>query len=287
VSEGLVVSRELTQLRERIAAARSGGRSVGFVPTMGALHAGHESLVERARADCDVVVASIFVNPRQFAPGEDLDAYPRTYDADTASLSRLGCDHLWYPSVHEMYPDGHGTRVEMDGLTDVLCGASRPTHFGGVLTVVCKLLNQVQPDAAFFGQKDYQQALVIRRMVADLDMPVRIETCPIVREPDGLAMSSRNRRLDLEQRSQAVSLSRALNAMQSAFSSGERRPDELVSRGGAALSDAPQVRLDYLEIRDPHTLALRQEVAEVGDLVAIAAFLGEVRLIDNLLLAAR
>ena len=275
------VSRTLPELRSRLRAERAFGRSIGFVPTMGALHAGHASLVQRAPAATDVAVASIFVNPLQFGPTEDLSRYPRTPEADLELLAAAGAKHLWMPEVATMYPPGSCTSVGMKGLIDVLCGRSRPTHFGGVLTVVLKLLLQVQPDIAFFGRKDYQQALVIRRMVRDLDVPTCIETCPIVRETDGLAMSSRNRYLTAEERAQAPALRAALLVAQSAFLAGERRPAALVREASDRLALAPLFRIDYLEIRDPETLELRDERARPGDLVAIAAHLGKARLTDN------
>lgn len=286
MSDDVVVSRTVAELRARLASDRDAGRTIGLVPTMGALHAGHASLVSRATATCDTVVTSIFVNPRQFGPSEDLDAYPRTLDEDVAVLADLGCRHVWSPSAEEMYPDGYSTRVEMDGLTDVLCGRSRPTHFGGVLTVVLKLFNQVRPDVAFFGQKDYQQSLVIRRMVRDLDLPLRIEVCPIVRESDGVAMSSRNRYLTAEERAQAPALNAALAAIDEAWRGGEQDPARLSAIGHAVIAEKPLVSVDYLEIRDSETLAVRERTVQAGDLVAVAALIGQARLIDNRLLGA-
>ena len=278
------ISRSVEELRSHLNVDRACGHTIGLVPTMGALHAGHESLVVKALEQCDVAVASIFVNPRQFAPGEDLAAYPATLDEDLERLTALGAQHLWLPTVDAMYPEGYCTRVEMDGLTGVLCGVSRPTHFGGVLTVVLKLLNQVQPDVAFFGQKDYQQSLVIRRMVRDLDLPVEIAVCPIVREADGVALSSRNRYLTPEERAQAVALSRALHAMGDAFRDGTSSAAALIERGIGIISASPLFTLDYLEIRDGETLALREGDVESGDVIAVAAQIGRARLIDNLLL---
>lgn len=277
----VLISRTVPELRARVAEERASGRTIGLVPTMGALHDGHESLVVRALERCDVAVTSIFVNPKQFGPGEDLDAYPRTLDDDLARLARLGCRHLWLPTVDAMYPDGYCTRVEMDGLTEVLCGVSRPTHFGGVLTVVLKLFNQVGPDVAFFGQKDYQQSVVIRRMTRDLDLPLEVEVCPIVREADGVAMSSRNRYLTPDERSQAVALSEALNAMQAAFSSGSSNAADLTVLGREVIASRPAVEIDYLEIRDGETLELREAAVRAGDVIAVAAFVGKARLIDN------
>ena len=277
----IVVSRTVAELRGHLDLECDAGRTVGLVPTMGALHGGHASLVARAVARCDVVVTSIFINPRQFGAGEDLGSYPKMLDDDLELLASLGCRHAWIPSPGEMYPDGYCTRVEMDGLTDVLCGASRPAHFGGVLTVVLKLFHQVKPDVAFFGQKDYQQSLLIRRMVQDLEVPVCIEVCPIVREPDGLAMSSRNRYLSPEERDQASVLNRALGVVEDAWRGGERDAARLMALGHLVAAESPLVRIDYLEIRDAETLTLREGEARVGDLVAVAAFVGQARLIDN------
>lgn len=276
----LVIHEETHALRETLRAARAMGRTIGFVPTMGALHAGHASLVEEARRRCDVVVASIFVNPLQFGPNEDLQRYPRTLEADRLLLESVGADHLWLPTSSALYPPGFATRVTMTGLTEVLCGRSRPTHFEGVLTVVYKLFQAVGPTLAVFGRKDYQQALVIRRMVADFELPIEIVTCPIVREPDGLALSSRNRYLTGEQRARSLALRRAVLAVDRAFREGVRSTRDLVSAGHSILGTHRDVRLDYLEIRDPHDLSELRE-ARPGDLVAIAAHVGATRLIDN------
>lgn len=279
----LGITSTVSELRTWIAAERNRGRTIGFVPTMGALHDGHLSLIHAALASCDVAVASIFVNPMQFGPSEDLSRYPRTPDTDIRLLTSAGCHYLFMPDVSEMYPEGFRTRIEMSDLLLVLCGRTRPTHFQGVLTIVLKLLNQVRPDAAFFGRKDYQQALVIRRMVKDLDVPVRIETCPIIREADGLALSSRNRYLTPEERADAPGLRRAILAADRAFRDGTRDVARLVAAGLQALAAHPRFRPDYFEIRDPETLAERTE-ARAGDLVAAAAFIGRARLIDNGLL---
>ena len=276
-----VVSQTVAELRGQLDAERAAGRTIGLVPTMGALHGGHASLVTRAVSRCDVVVSSIFINPRQFGPGEDLGSYPKMLDGDIELLASLGCRHVWIPGTGEMYPEGYCTRVEMDGLTNVLCGGTRPTHFGGVLTVVLKLFHQVKPDVAFFGQKDYQQSLLIRRMVRDLDIPVCIEVCPIVRERDGLAMSSRNRSLSPEERDQAPVLNRALGVVEDAWRAGERDAARLMALARTVVAESPLVRIDYLEIRDAETLTLREGAARVGDLAAVAAFVGQARLIDN------
>ena len=263
---------------------RRAGKRLGFVPTMGALHEGHLSLVRAARASCNAVAASIFVNPTQFAPNEDLAKYPRTFERDRELLEREGVDLLFAPSVEEMYPAGAVTWVTVDGLSDKLDGRSRPGHFRGVATVVAKLFHIVEPDAAFFGQKDAAQVAIIRRMVRDLDLPVEIIACPIVRDPDGLAMSSRNAYLNPEQRKQALALHRSLVRIQEIADAGERNADKLVAAGREGFARENSVRLDYFEIVNPETLDPVPEVSK-GALVAVAAFVGSTRLIDNILLA--
>lgn len=251
---------------------------------MGALHAGHLSLVRAARASAEVVAASIFVNPTQFGPNEDLAKYPRSFERDRKMLEREGVELLFAPSVEEMYPAGAVTWVTVEGLSGKLDGQSRPRHFRGVTTVVAKLFHIVEPDAAFFGQKDAAQLAIIRRMVRDLNLPLEIVVCPIVREPDGLAMSSRNAYLDPEQRKQALLLHRALMRVQGLAEAGERDAARLVAEGREVLAGESRVRLDYFEIVDPETL---DSVADVsgGALVAVAAFVGSTRLIDNVILA--
>jgi len=263
--------------------ARGAGRRVGFVPTMGALHAGHISLVRAARAQTNVVVASIFVNPKQFGPSEDFTKYPRSLDSDTKMLAAENTDFLFCPSVEEMYPAGATAWVEVEGISDKLDGRSRPGHFRGVTTVVAKLFNIVQPDAAFFGQKDAAQAAVIRKMVRDLNFDVGIVVCPIVREPDGLAMSSRNAYLSPAERKQATVLSRSLQRVQQMASQGERDAGRLASAGKHVMSEEPSVRLDYLEVVSPDTLDAVADVSQ-GALVAVAAYVGSTRLIDNIVL---
>ena len=262
---------------------RRAGKRLGFVPTMGALHEGHLSLVRAARASCDAVAASIFVNPTQFGPNEDLAKYPRTFDRDRELLEREGVKLLFAPSVEEMYPAGAMTWVTVEGLSDKLDGRSRPGHFRGVATVVAKLFHVVEPDAAFFGQKDAAQVAVIRRMVRDLNLPVQIVVCPIVREPDGLAMSSRNAYLNPEQRKQALILHRSLARMQELADAGERNAGKLMAAGREELAREKSVRLDYLEIVDPDTLDPLPDISG-GALAAVAAFVGSTRLIDNILL---
>jgi pantoate--beta-alanine ligase len=265
--------------------ARRAGKRVGFVPTMGALHEGHLSLVRAARAQSDTVVVSIFVNPTQFGPHEDFGKYPRTFDQDRAMLEREGVDCIFFPSVEEMYPPGATTWVTVEGLSEKLDGRSRPGHFRGVTTVVSKLFNIVQPHAAFFGQKDAAQVAIIRKMVRDLNFPVKIVVCPIVRESDGLAMSSRNAYLTPQECKQALILSRSLRQVQLLVEQGERNGHKLIAAGKQAMAEEPAVRLDYFEIVDPDTLDPVTDVAK-GALVAVAAYVGSTRLIDNLLLPA-
>jgi pantoate--beta-alanine ligase len=256
---------------------------VGLVPTMGALHEGHLSLVRAARAKSDVVVVSIFVNPTQFGPNEDFAKYPRTLERDFELLEREGVDIEFVPSAEEMYPAGDATWVEVQGLSERLCGKSRPGHFRGVTTVVAKLFHIIEPDVAFFGQKDAAQVAIIRRMVRDLHMPVKIEVCLLVREPDGLAMSSRNAYLGAEDRKSALVLYRSLSCARKLFENGERDSAKLISAAKEEFAAEPGVRLDYFEIVHPSTLEPQAQI-EKRSLVAVAAFVGGTRLIDNILL---
>ena len=274
---------KIEDMRAASRVIRRNGRRLGFVPTMGALHDGHLSLVRAAKAQCDVVAASIFVNPTQFGPNEDFSKYPRTFERDCELLKKEGVELLFAPSAEEMYPKGAVTWVTVEGLSDKLCGRSRPGHFRGVTTVVAKLFHIVEPDMAFFGQKDAAQVAIIRRMVHDLNLPVEIVACPIVREADGLAMSSRNAYLDPQQRKQALVLFRALQRVREAFESGECDAVRLIEQGKEVLLQEPSVRLDYFEIVDPDNLDLVEKVSTQA-LVAIAAFVGTTRLIDNILL---
>jgi pantoate--beta-alanine ligase len=262
-------------------AAKHGDQRLGFVPTMGALHEGHLSLVRTAKAQCDAVAASIFVNPTQFGPNEDFAKYPRSFERDCEILEREAVDLLFAPGVEEMYPQGMTTWVTVEGLSDKLCGKARPGHFRGVTTVVAKLFQIVQPDAAFFGQKDAAQLAIIRRMVRDLNFAVEIVACPVVREPDGLAMSSRNAYLDPQQRRAAPVLYRSLMKIQEVFKRGEHRADKLIDSGKQTITEEHSVRLDYLEIVDPDTLDHADEISKTT-LVAIAGYLGSTRLIDNI-----
>ncbi len=273
----------IDEMRAASRAARHEGKRLGFVPTMGALHEGHLSLVRAAKANCDLVAVSIFVNPLQFGPTEDLAKYPRTFDHDRDLLEKEVVDILFAPTPEEMYPAGVITYVTVEGLSEKLCGRSRPGHFRGVTTVVAKLFHIVEPDLAFFGQKDAAQATIIRRMVQDLNLPVEIVVCPIVREPDGLAMSSRNAYLSQQERKAARVLNRSLTEIQNRFEQGEGNAADLISAGKQVLAQEPAVRLDYFEIVDPATLDPMQQLATTA-LVAIAAFVGNTRLVDNVLL---
>jgi pantoate--beta-alanine ligase len=273
--------RTISELRGRLARAREDGRTVGLVPTMGAFHPGHHSLMRAAREQHDEVVVSLFVNPAQFEDAADLDAYPRSESQDAAEAADLGVDVLFAPPVEEVYPAGFATTVTVGGLGEVLEGAERgPGHFAGVCTVVNKLLNIVGPDVAYFGQKDAQQVAVVKRMVRDLDMTSRIEVLPTVREPDGLALSSRNVRLSPADRARALGLSRALNAAAAVVAAGERDADAIRD---AALAEIGDVEAEYLAIVDPLTFAPLRTVS-ARTLVAIAAQVGPVRLIDNIVL---
>jgi pantoate--beta-alanine ligase len=263
--------------------ARRAGKRIGFVPTMGALHEGHLSLVRTARSQSDVVVVSIFVNPTQFGPKEDFSKYPRTLEKDSALLQAEKVDFIFNPTVEEMYPAGASTWVTVEGLSEKLDGQSRPGHFRGVTTVVSKLFNIVRPDLAFFGQKDAAQAAIIRKMVRDLDLDIQIVVCPIVREKDGLAMSSRNVYLSAEQRKAATVLYRALMRVQTLADQGESNSNKLVATGKQVMAEEPLVRLDYFEIVNWETLDPISDISK-GALVAVAAYVGETRLIDNIVI---
>jgi pantoate--beta-alanine ligase len=263
--------------------ARASRKRLGFVPTMGALHEGHLSLVRAAKAQCDAVAVSIFVNPTQFGPTEDLSKYPRQFSGDCRLLEQEGVDILFAPPVEEIYPGGEVTWVLVEGLSEKLDGRSRPGHFRGVTTIVAKLFHILEPEAAFFGQKDAAQLAVIRRMVDDLTFPVEIVGCPIVREPDGLAMSSRNAYLNREERSRALVLQRSLQEARQQFNAGERMAAKLISAAKEVFAREPKVALDYFEIVDPDTLDPVERISQTT-LVAAAAYVGTTRLIDNLVL---
>jgi pantoate--beta-alanine ligase len=270
--------RTVAEVRAAVATARRAGRSVGLVPTMGAFHAGHHALMRAARERCDEVVVWLFVNPTQFNEQSDLAAYPRDEQRDAAQAAELGVDVLFAPGVEEVYPPGFATTIRVDGLGDVLEGAERgPGHFAGVCTVVAKMLNMVQPDLAFFGQKDAQQVAVLRRMVRDLDIPVELVVIPTVREPDGLALSSRNVHLSPEDRRRAIALSRALKAAETTVAAGERDAATIAARARRAMDD---VEPEYLALVDPDSfLPINNVNGRV--LVAVAARVGDTRLIDN------
>ena len=274
----------IEQMRAACQAAKRQGKRLGFVPTMGALHEGHLSLVRAAKARSNVVAASIFVNPTQFGPNEDFSKYPRSFEKDRELLENEGVKLLFAPSVQEMYPEGAVTFVTVEGLSQRLCGKSRPGHFRGVTTVVSKLFHITQPDLAFFGQKDAAQVAIIRRMVLDLNLGVEIVGCPIVREADGLAMSSRNAYLSPKERKSALVLSRSLAQVKRLFDQGERIGTALVAGGRQAFAEEPSVRLDYFEIVNPETLEPVEHMSNPA-LVAVAGFVGGTRLIDNIVLA--
>ncbi len=275
-------ARTPAEARDIVRERKRSGKSIGFVPTMGALHEGHQSLVRMARENTDFVVSSIFVNPKQFGPREDLAGYPRDEADDSGILERLGCDLLFIPEGREMYTPNDRTRLTVRDLSGTLCGASRPGHFDGVVLVVAKLLNIVQPDVAFFGQKDAQQAVIVQRMVADLDFPVRIRLGPTVREQDGLAMSSRNRYLGGDERSRAPALYRALEAARGAIEGGERAPSVVSSLMKGIMEEAG-FEVDYAEAVDGAALGMIDRL-EGTVLLAAAGRMGRARLIDNIAL---
>ena len=279
------IANTVQEMRAVTRAVRAAGKSLGLVPTMGALHPGHLSLVRAAKTACGSVTVSIFVNPLQFGPQEDLAKYPRDFEGDAKRLEAEGVDCLFAPSVEEMFPEAAVTYVEVKGLSQRLCGGSRPGHFRGVATVVAKLFHMIEADRAFFGQKDAAQVAVLRRMVRDLNFPVEIVVCPIVREADGLAMSSRNAYLNPQERTSALELYRALKEVERRFAQGERNPSNLVEAGKLVLAEDPAVRLDYFSVVDPDTLLPVSKMTG-KTLVAVAAFVGSTRLLDNIVLVA-
>jgi len=280
---------EIINRRQRMSSVarkirREQDKTVGLVPTMGALHEGHLSLVREARRMCDVVVVSVFVNPAQFGPGEDFDRYPRNLTKDTALLTDYNVDYIFAPTVEEIYPKGFATYVNVEGLSEQLEGASRPGHFRGVATVVTILLNTVRPDFAFFGQKDAQQALVIKRLVKDLAFDTEIVVLPIVREDSGLAISSRNLYLTPDEQLSATVLHKALKQAKTAFKEGERNAGRLADLIRSTVETEPRARLDYITIADAETLEKIDRLDERPILVALAAYVGKTRLIDNMIL---
>lgn len=279
----MLVVKEKRELRTAIRVARQAGRTIGLAPTMGALHAGHVSLVEAARAAGDFVTATIFVNPTQFGPHEDFERYPRTLTADLKALDAAGADLVFVPERSEVYRPEHATFVTVGDVAEPLEGAARPGHFQGVATVVLKLFNMVVPDCAYFGQKDYQQTLVVRRMTADLDLPIEIRVCPTIREPDGLAMSSRNAYLTGDERRQATVLYRSLRRAQELVKGGQTSADAVRQAMRASFAEAPAAVIEYLAIADRDTLAELTQIDRPA-VAAVAARVGKTRLIDNVFL---
>jgi pantoate--beta-alanine ligase len=275
---------EIKQVREKSASVKSDNKKIGFVPTMGAIHKGHISLIKAAVSECDFVVVSIFVNPTQFGEGEDFNQYPRDLQSDTDICEKEGVDLVFAPKTSRMYPRRQLTWVDVESLTDKLCGACRPGHFRGVCTVCTKLFNIIQPDVAFFGQKDAQQAVVIKRMVADLNIPLEIRTCPIVRDEDGLATSSRNKYLTSEQRNDALLLYKSLCECRKMFEQGVKDPSRLKGKIEEILNSGNSVEIDYISLVDAETLEHITTVNGRTILVAVAAKVGETRLIDNIIL---
>ncbi len=278
----LVITRS-DNIHAAVALERRAGKTIGFVPTMGALHEGHLSLVDASTAECDLTVASVFVNPTQFGPDEDFEKYPRDLAADAAMLTQRGVDLVFAPDVEEMYPPMSCTHVDLDGVALPLEGEFRPGHFRGVATVVLKLFHAVTPDRAYFGQKDYQQTQVVKRMTADLLVGVEIRVCPIVREPDGLAMSSRNAYLDRETRQHALVVPQSLACVESMIAAGERQTATILAAARALFDGVPDARIDYIALVDPNTLSPVEQISG-RTLAAVAAHLGATRLIDNRLI---
>ena len=284
----MILCKTVAELRSEIASAKAAGKTIGLVPTMGALHEGHASLVKAANQENDVVVVSVFVNPTQFGPNEDLDSYPRTLDADCKLAEAQGADIVFAPSPKEMYPSEDMTWVEVTGdVTKVLCGRSRPIHFRGVTTVVSKLFNLAQPDRAYFGQKDAQQVQVLKRMVKDLFFNLQLRIMPIVREADGLAKSSRNTYLSAEERQAGLILSKSLQHAQKLFAAGERDPQKLVAATTALIKTEPMADIDYVEIYQMPDLNACQTPMQGENLLALAVRFGTTRLIDNTILEVK
>lgn len=273
------VIRSLSQMMQL---AYPAGKSVGFIPTMGYLHRGHLSLVQTSKKECDITVASIFVNPAQFGPHEDLSSYPRDIDRDLKELEKLGVDYVFIPSAAMMYPEGFNTWVQVQGLSEILCGNSRPGHFKGVCTIVLKLINTVRPDKMFMGEKDYQQLMILRKMLFDLNLKTKIVACPIVREPDGLAMSSRNSYLSTSDRALALCLHNALVEAKEAVAQGKTDAHMLIALAKQTIRIAG-ANVDYVEILDERDLS-EQEIIDEHSRMLIAAYVGKTRLIDNLCL---
>ena len=277
----MIIAETITEVRQQVAAWRKEGLTIGLVPTMGALHEGHISLVRESVKECDRTVASVFVNPTQFAAGEDLDKYPRTFERDVELLEQNGCDMVFYPAVEEMYPAGFGAEIQITtDMVHQLCGASRPTHFKGVCTVVGKLFNIVTPDKGFFGEKDAQQLAILKKMVRDLNFPLEVVGCPTIREADGLAKSSRNSYLRPEERAAAVILYKTMQAAKEKLESGMTDAEEVKKFMTDMIQTEPLAKIDYIQIVDGIDLIPVKEVS-TGDLVALAVYFGSTRLIDN------
>jgi pantoate--beta-alanine ligase len=279
-----IISRRKRMMSVARKLRREENRTIGFVPTMGALHEGHLSLIHEARALCDVVVVSVFVNPAQFGPTEDFKAYPRDLTRDSALLAEYNVDYVFAPTVEEIYPPGFSTYITVEGLTDKLEGAARPGHFRGVATVVAILLHAVRPNFAFFGQKDGQQSIIIKRMVSDLGFDTEIVLLPIVREESGLAMSSRNAYLDGDERAAATVLNRALSQARAAYDEGERSAARLIEMVRSTIGKEPLARIDYVSVNDAETLEKLDKLGEHAALLSLAVFIGKTRLIDNVVL---
>jgi pantoate--beta-alanine ligase len=278
------IIKTIPEMKAVIRDHKSAGRTIGFVPTMGFLHEGHLSLVRAARKKADVTVVSIFVNPAQFGPKEDFKTYPRDLNRDSAMLEKEGVDYVFHPEPDEMYPQGYKTYVEVLGLQEKLCGRSRPEHFRGVCTVVLKLFQIVGPDIAFFGQKDAQQAIILRKMAQDLNLDVQVEIMPIVREADGLAMSSRNTYLSPEERAAALVLAKSLEEAKRQIDHGERRAEVILDGMKAMIGQEPLARIDYVEAVDMEDLDPVKKIVK-GTLIALAVFIGPTRLIDNIIIS--
>jgi len=275
---------DISKMKKIVKNLKKEGKSIGFVPTMGYLHQGHISLIRCSKKENEITVVSIFLNPLQFGKNEDLGRYPRDIQRDVEICTGEGVDYIFYPDVRQIYPEGYSTYVIVEGLTEGLCGAFRPGHFKGVTTIVNKLFNIIQPDRAYFGKKDYQQYLVIKKMVNDLNMDVQVIGCPVVREDDGLAMSSRNKYLSTEERKSALSLSIALFTAKRMFEGGETDPEKIKQKMRQIIQSHPHIRdIQYIEIVDPETLQPKKKV-EKGDVIALAVYVGDTRLIDNITL---
>ncbi len=279
------IAKTIQSVRSLVKAARSKSKKIGLVPTMGALHIGHISLIEAAVKQCDFVVVSIFVNPTQFGPGEDFEKYPRPLDADLKICRKTGVDVVFVPTQEQMYPAENLTWVNVEKLTELLCGQSRPIHFRGVTTVCAKLFNIVAPDVAFFGRKDAQQAIVVRRMAADLNMPLEIVICPTVREPNGLAVSSRNKYLTEEQKKDATLIYKSLQKCREMIDDGTTDSETIIAEMRKILSQAPSIEIEYISIVDAETLHNLDKIAGKA-LAAVAVQIGPARLIDNILMDA-